>query len=384
MRNGYCLPYLVALCCSVATSGAYADTAADVDFAERCAGAGVIWCVGFDTQSEVNQVGQTRYAAASGAESVVDNPQSYPDNIGPDGHLYPAVDFSHAASGAASLRLTANAVGVANHSGGWYLGSAGTGTWPETFSAGETIYLQWRQRYDFAYTNEVNWGGLGGGGVKQLILWRDGSSCSDLEFVVADSGSRGYPQGYTNCGANPLYQCPAGSSSTNCHPYNTDYQPLSGHQQFLYQYGTSLTDFNCMRNFETTIGCGYWRNHYDRWWTYYLEIEIGSPGEANSYIRAWLSRGNGEPMRQFINFGPFPWSYESDKSIQNLVLTLYKTGKESDQHPAATSWYDELIISSEPIATPNGVGAACGEADWTGISTGTQKVPCPPDLVRSY
>ena len=350
------------------------------DFAARCAAPGVIWCIGFDDQAEVNRVGQVRYPATSGADSIAANPQAYPDNIAPNGHRYPAVDASQAASGEGSLRLTANPVASANQSGGWYLGSAGISSWPKEFRSGETVYIQWRQRYDFAYTNGVNWSGTGGDGVKQIIIWRDEGSCSDLQVVVVDSASRGYPQAYTNCGGRPLYQCPAGSGSSNCSSYNTDYGPKSGHVQFLYQYGPNSTDFHCMRNFETAEGCGYWRNHHDRWWTYYLEIKIGDPGSGNSAIKGWLSRGNGEPMRQFIDFQNYPWSFRSGRTIENLLFTLYKTGKNNGNHSEATSWYDELIVSSQPIATPEGVGdpvvSACN-------SPGPGVAPCPPPAITT-
>jgi len=367
--------FLLLLCVIFVVTNARAESMADADFSARCAGPGVIWCVGFDDQSQVNTIGQTRYPATSGSASIAEDAQSYPNNIAPNGYRYPAVDTSQAASGAGSLRLTANPIGSANQSGGWYLGSAGISPWPETFAAGQTLYVQWRQRYDFAYTNQVDWNSVGGS-VKQIILWRDGSSCSDLQVVVVDSEARGYPQAYTNCGNRPLYQCPSGSSNENCSAYNTNYEPKAGHIQFLYQYGPESDDFDCMRNSETAPGCGYWKDYHDRWWTYYLEIKIGASGQPTSQINAWMSRGNGEPMRQFIDFGAFPWSYNSGKSIENLLFTLYSTSKTSGNHVVATSWYDELIISSQPIPAPEGLGNSNGTSCIDGIP---RQASCPPE-----
>lgn len=357
-------------------TGTLVAQTADADFAARCATAGVIWCVGFDSQADVNAIGQVRYPAMTGADSLAEDPKAYPANIGPNGLRYPAVDTSQAASGAGSLRLTANATPSENQSGGWYLGSAGKTPWPKTFGAGTKFYVQWRQRYDYAYTNQVDWNAVGGDGVKQIILWRNESSCSDLQVVIVDSAKRGYPQGYSNCGGNAFYQCPAGKSGDNCSTWNTDYAPVSGHPQYLYQYGPLATDFRCMRNAESPETCGYWRDHHDTWWTYYLEIEVGAPGVEASRVKAWLSRGNGEPLRQFIDFGPFPWNYNSGRVFENLLFTLYKTSKNSGNHPVATSWYDELIISSKPIPAPRGTPAPRPAVDTippappTGLSLG--------------
>ena len=357
------------------TAIAYADP--DADFAARCAAPGVVVCVGFDDQAATNAIGQVRYPATSGPASRADNPQAYPNNIAPNGYRYPAVDRSQAASGAGSLRLTANPVGSANQSGGWYLGSAGISNWPRTFGAGDTFYIQWRQRYDFAYTNEVRWNSVGGEGNKNIILWRNEGSCSDMEVTLHDGAHRGYPQIYTNCGGRPLYQCPAGSGGSKCGPENTDYAPLKGHRNFLYQNGPNNGDFACMRDSESPETCGYWRDHHDTWWTYYIKVQIGTPRDRSSTIQAWMSRGNGEPMRQFIDYNNFPWNFASGSEMQNLMFTLYKTAKSSGNHKEATTWYDELIISSEPIATPENVGQASNAPRAACDSRGDIS-PCPP------
>ncbi|MBN8279522.1 MAG: hypothetical protein J0M16_02830 [Gammaproteobacteria bacterium] len=281
---------------------------AEQDFAARCARSGVILCVGFDTQAAANALGQTRYPAMSGAGSIATAAKAYPNNVGPNGLRYPAVDNSQFASGGGSLRLTANPTASENQSGGWYLGAEGKTAWPKRFGAGTTLYLQWRQRYDHAYTNQINWSALGGDGVKQIILWSTGSSCSDLQVVIVDAAKRGYPQGYSNCGGRPFYWCPTGKSGDNCSVWNTNYLPMSGHGQYLYQQGPAAADFRCVRGSESAGTCGYWRDHQDRWWTYYLAIEVGQAGKPTSRVKGWLSRGNGEPLRQFIDYGPFPWN----------------------------------------------------------------------------
>lgn len=351
----------------------------ETSFATRCASPGVVWCIGFDSQQEISQVGQTRYAGISGSEAIINNPQAYPNNIGPGDRRYPAFDASEAASGSGSLRVTANPISSSNQSGGWYLGSAGISPWPETFGANETVYIQWRQRYDFAYTNEVDWDRAGGAGNKQIVIWDDGGSCSDMELAVEDSFNRGYPQAYTNCGGRPLYQCPDGAGNSNCDRTNTDYAPKAGHDNFLYQYGPEQRDFHCMRNAESTAGCGYFRNHHDRWWTYYAEISLGNGRSNSSHVKIWLSRGNGEPMRQFIDYGPFSWDYENGDEIANLLLTSYKTDKSSGNHAPATSWYDELIVSSEPIELPEGLEWAANAGECTGNGS-SSVIPCPPVL----
>jgi hypothetical protein len=324
---------------------------AEDDFAYRCSQSGVVLCVGFDDQTEANEQGLTQYAAQVGSTSVAGkngNPvaAAYPDNIDPNkGLRYPAVDYTVSASGAGALRLTANQVSASAQAGQWLVGTSGDSPWAKDFGAGETMYMQYRARYDEAFTT-TQWETVGGGGTKQFILWRDGSSCTDLQLVMVDSNDRGFPQMYTACGANGFAYEPG------------TYSAIPGHVQWLFQHGPDQAgapienDYACMRNFETDDTCGYFRGHANQWWTYQLEVTIGEPGTETSRVRAWVSRGPNEAMRQFVDWGPFAWNYEAGKTFENLALTLYKTDKSSSEHPLAHMWYDELIISSEPIPLP--------------------------------
>lgn len=349
-------------------------SAADTDFSERCAADGVVICEGFEDLSYMNANYFTRYAAQAGDSSIACDynsngnpcPQAYPNNIDPNLSLrYPAQDSSQAASGSNSLRVALNQVANQQQSGTLNIGEAsGYTAWSETFGAGETIYFQIRIRYDETYTdNAGNSSASGGGsGQKQIILYGDGS-CGQIETTIENSSYRGYPQLYTNCGGTPMYLCPEGQTTGNCGSHNNTYSPIGTLSNFYYQWGpnqppSASNDTAALRDFEDDTNSTMWDGHHDKWWTYYIRVEISTTAAKHEM---WVSRGGSEGMRQVIDYGPRSWTI-TDGPIRNLLLTQQSTSK-SGTGVASTVWYDEVIISEEPIRVPYGV--ASGSHDVT-------------------
>jgi hypothetical protein len=81
----------------------------------------------------------------------------------------------------------------------------------------------------------------------------------------------------------------------------------------------------------------------------------------NSYVQMWLAR-EGQPSQLIFDWGPYNLSAGASSENQKygkVWLLPYQTGKSSSQsHPAAYTWYDELIISRNKIADPTSGGTS--------------------------
>ena len=91
------------------------------------------------------------------------------------------------------------------------------------------------------------------------------------------------------------------------------------------------------------------------WVTFYYKVSIGTWGQPNSTIQAWVSVGGG-PYKQWINITNHAL-YEDTAGVDYNMVTLlpYMTRRDSSVSagPTAYTWYDELIVSSQTIAAPN-------------------------------
>lgn len=275
------------------------DQAQINNFQARCAGPGVLQCVGFDS-------------AADFASGIL-----YPAW---DGQVRGVMDTNVKTSGNGALRFEIPSNSAANSSGFW-LGSLG-----KDFGPGDTLHMQFRQRFSQAMlTTQFQ----PGGGWKQFILHPVGSSCTTLEFTMVNQWLQGFPTMYASCG------------SINFH------QELSNGDIRLQQ-----GDVDC--RYQNRAGCMKYRA--DEWITFYLEIKLGPWGSPTTYVKAWMGY-EGQPLKQIVDYPNFSLDYSSSPSerLQRIQLTPYQTGKDTSQsHPTAYTWYDELIISTQPIPAPTG------------------------------
>lgn len=280
-----------------ASSLAHAD---DADFQARCSAPGVLVCVGFDTPAEM----------ASGK------------NLFPawDGKIRGTADTTIKASGASSLRFEVPAFSDANTSGYalWDMGQA--------FGPGSTFYVQFRERFSPVMLNTR----FKSDGWKQIIIHRAGSSCGNVELTTQNVYSRGFPIMYTDCGARTL-------------------QDNLGGGDYMLQQG----DYQC-RYSSRPAGCATYKP--DQWMTFAYRVHVGDWGTATSSIQAWVGY-EGEPLKQWINQNNFVLKYGDSPSdtFSKIQLTPYQSKKDNTQdHPVGYVWYDELIVSTQPIAGPNG------------------------------
>jgi len=349
------------------------------DFTTRCAAPGVIRCVGFD--------------------NAVDLVGDWGDNHGSDPGTNPAsspeLDTTIKSSGASSMKFT-----IASQSG-----SGGAGSWFTNFSndlsvqfgENSTFYVQWRQRFSPEFINTVYLGNGGGpaGGWKQAIigtgdqLWCDGgtnvnapcttaadcpggscaacesvggdpracaTSCSALEVPTQNTNQRKLPQMYNSCTGSTSHG-PYDPFNENFGAYDFKLQNARPSPYCLYSQGQT----NPPSYFPPNGACfGYSPNE---WMTFQVQIQTGPRANdefTNSYVRLWVSR-DGQASEAVLNWGPYNLTAgppARNYKFGKVHLLPYHTEKSATQsHPTAYTWYDELIISRNKIADPDGAPA---------------------------
>jgi len=361
------------------------DASPDEDFENRCSQPGVFLCDGFDDPDEFFRDWHVRFACQSGADSYVRNNQGlqpYPNNRDPVGNRrHPAPDPTMVASGSHSLRLTTATNGCSDQSGEAIRGTeavnAAYGDFPRLpreVSLGETMHAQFRMRFDRAFA-EMPWDTLkssGSPGSPKLFALYGDSSCGQIETTLTYD-KRGFLHGYTNCGGGP-------NGGFKYDPGDYSPQPNSN---FLYSHSPNGTPdgYYCLYNQYQDGNCPIFEGYDDQWWTVYLEVTIGprfSGGQVcESYMRAWVSRGDGEPMKQYWDYGPFCWGWNQVRSYDNVIFWLYQTSQNINKPTETNVWYDELILSTQPLPVPARLDIAGGSGNST-----DNVAPAPPTQLR--
>jgi hypothetical protein len=302
---------------------AFAQVTPDQDFQARCAAAGVVKCVGFDnTTSDVSR-----------------GTNVYPDG---QGTYRVALDTSVKASGGGSMRFDLPPPPHAgqNIAGSWSPSdNNGLG---RLFGQNSTFYVQFRQRFSpemLSQTWDSSW--------KTVIFHQNQLTCAQIELTTNNRYLSNLITMYTECGNRGM--------STNI--ANTTY---SGTPPYLMQQGT----YACPYGQENTTNCLYFVPN--EWLTFYYKIQIGTWDQNNSTIEAWVARQGSTTYKQFIrvpnfnlhcNTDPCSSSPGKDQGYNNLTFTPYMTGLSSSSGRAGVTsktWYDELIVSTQPIAAPGG------------------------------
>jgi hypothetical protein len=309
----------VAVTVNVSNSG----TTGGVDFPTRCTAPGVVKCLTWDNASD--------FTPASGGGGYASG--LYPAE---DGTYQGVQDTVNKVDGAGSLKYVIRAGSVHPHgtnpTGYWLqqFGPDGAGT---KFGEGSTLYMQFRLMVSPEMLN-YNWPSAGGEGWKVFIVWGPipGPSCTGDQFVQENTYQTNVATAYTSCGSPPLY--------TN-----------NGNPPMLIEQG----DYNC------SYGSGYSTNPNcftypaNTWITEYWVVHIGTYGQPDTSFQAWIAP-DGQPLKQFLNLPNFTFGDSSDHTaaLQAIILQPYFSGANgSTSTPAAAMWFDDLIISTQPIAPPN-------------------------------
>ncbi len=272
------------------------------DFEARCRAPGVLVCEGFDSPA--------KFVPAKWPASGL-----YPAG---DHAIRGSLDTKYKASGSGSLRFE-----IPSHSG-----SNASGYWRQriglNFGEGTTLYVQFRQRF----SKEMLTNKWGDTSWKQVIIHNESATCDTLGLTTANYYSDGFPIMYSECGARGLY--------TN-----------DGNPPTMLQQG----DYNCWYGQYNRKDCFYYLA--DEWVAFYYQISVGHWGKADSTVNAWVAL-DGQPYKQWIKMARFVLKNDHPgKDFDTVTLLAYMTNKsETIDHPTAYTWFDDLIVSTHPIAPP--------------------------------
>ena len=296
------------------------------DFSSRCSAAGVVSCRGFDNTTT----------------DIVRNVNLWP---GDGGYWGGSLDTSTYASGGGSLKFTLPAGrATSDISGSWNDGMGAS------FGEGSTFYLQFQLRISpEMISNLPAWKSGTDTAWKTILFHRTGSTCGQIEITTVPFiwSNTPVPTMYTGCGERGFYTNNAGAMD------------LSG--PFIQQGASATSGYKCDYNSisaGTGNGTGCFVYQPNKWLTFYYKIQIGTYGSNNSSVEAWVATDGGA-YKQFVNVrniplfkdGPSP----ADK-YNEITLTPYMTNLNTPASSSAYVWYDELIVSTQPIAAPGSGG----------------------------
>jgi hypothetical protein len=309
---------------STSTSTGAAGAPSGIPFDERCAAPDVLACYGFDSAAETDP-----YLSDSGFSP-------------------PAFDGTTFAEGAGAIHMLVEAGSPADSSG------SATVDFPEGVGQGETLYVQWRQRFspefiDTTYTAN---------GWKQILIHENTSTagCSDSEIVVTNNGEdRDFPIVYHACN---VFHSPV-ENPVDGDIYEHDLQP-GGPTRCLYGWMEDGLDFTEPSDDVDEVACIAYQS--DQWMTFQVVVHLNAWCTGTTYedcpedsrIELWVTAEGTErivaidwPIAFITTTDPATTRYNS------LQLTPYNTNKDPAQsHPTAEVWYDSVIISRAPIADP--------------------------------
>ncbi len=243
-----------------------------------------------------------------------------------EGNAGAEIDTDEAASGAGSMYCDipggADGMGLAHISTD--IGAS--------YGEGSSMYMQWRQRF----TEEYATGNLGGQGMKQWVLYE--RSPADIEVAMLNDGYMGFPQLYTQAGAYYMNKKIDGE---------TAYQFTANGEMIC---GDKSTD-NCKKY----VG--------DQWMTFYYVQKIGNFNQDNSTVELYMA-AEGEPLEQVLYIDDWNFIPNGATAFKAIWLGPFTMGNRGSGNPDAGTWFDEFIVSSEPIADPYTGGASiCEDPD---------------------
>jgi hypothetical protein len=299
------------------------NTASASNFQTLCTAPGVVKCVTWDNPAD--------FTPASGGAGYASG--LYPAE---DGTYQGVQDTTSKVDGASSLKFVIRAGSVHPHGtnpAGYWLQQFGPDSAATKYGEGTTLYLQFRFMVSPEMLN-YDWT-QAGQGWKVFIVWGPipGQSCTGDQFVQENTYQTNVATAYTSCGSPALY--------TN-----------NGNPPMDIEQG----DYNCAYagSGATYTGPNCFVYPASTWITEYWVVHIGTYGQPNTSFQAWIA-SEGQPLKQFINLPNFTFGDPADHTVglQGIILQPYFSGANgSTTTPAAAMWFDDLIISTQPIAAP--------------------------------
>jgi len=301
------------------------STSADADFQARCAAPGVVKCQGFNTMGSPGSADLVRYDVNASQANVL--PRS-------DGQYRATVDTSIKKSGAGSLRFQLDAGYASANIAGQYLPQTNDGL-GAGFGENSDMYIQFAVRFSPEMQSNLN---VWDSAWKVAIFHQDQQSCASKELTTNHRGNTdNWLMMYKDCGGEAMYTALDGF---------TWHEPSP---PYLFHQGNYSCEYPDIGN------C--WSYPTDKWITLYYKVHIGTYEQPNSTIEAWYSI-DGQPYVKWINILSNFRIYCNGGTVcpnevfNNITLTPYMTGLSRAAPVNAYVWYDELIVSRQPIAAP--------------------------------
>jgi hypothetical protein len=299
-------------------------------FTALCSQPGVVLCVPFDDASAIPD-----NEDAPG----INNWQGIGSFI--SGYA-PVIDNTNFSNGGGSLMFTIPASGNAGDSGYFY-----TDLDPNfsiQFHAGDEFWVQWRQMFDSVFLGEY----VGGSGWKQFLLaagdtpYRHQPGCDPPEIAIQNTYYRGFAQGYNACEGHPSYPAFQDLDTDDSLVVETNLSADMNMQQ--------VASLNCRYDTQPKFQDCVWY-FPGEWMTFQLHIILG-PLVNNEYqgstVQLFVAR-QGQDGVLAINIP----SFNLDATYGNLgriLLVPYNTGRLGSYSQDTYTWYDDLIVSTQPIA----------------------------------
>ncbi|HYR83881.1 MAG TPA: LamG-like jellyroll fold domain-containing protein [Terriglobia bacterium] len=327
--------------------------AVNASFADKCNSSNVLSCFSFDSASslyytwptgtpcDTTFAGQSNYTfgnnriGPSNTSAIVQNGQC----------VFPEIDTATSHTGNGSLKFTIPSNSGPNSSGFFTepFKRNSDGTFPYIGPGsplGNVFYFQFYQKFDSNFLS-TNFQCVGGtcGGFKQAIWYGNppfGSSSSSIESTMYNGFQRGVPQMYGQQGSD-------------------DY----GIQDAIgctYAKATSLggggSGFDSQPNYFAPLNPTCIHYAADQWMEFTGRIEIrGASNAPTSRIQLWI---NGQLAVDY-GLAKVNWAGSDGNGFGQFMLTPYSTGKDPNQiHPIGNTWYDDVIVSTQPIPMVNG------------------------------
>ena len=181
--------------------------------------------------------------------------------------------------------------------------------------------------------------------VHGVVAGGGSNTCSISEELTTNNvAGTGDPMMYTDCGGRAFWTLPDGTTS----------QMGGNSTGYLIQQGA----YHCENYFMSVPGPPYTGTcltlQSNKFYTISGKVTVGTWGATNSSVMSSIAP-YGTPQQQFIY--PFLMSLTDDTSnnpdgFSAITLTQFMTGKQAGG-VAAHVWYDELIVSTSPIADPS-------------------------------
>ena len=302
-------------------------TAALADFNNRAAAPGVLTSQNFDAAGTFNQVTSGEGCFISTATNPVPT------------HPLCERDTTIARSGASSMRFVVPGKSD-DRPGGFYVKGLGL-----NLANGQTLYVSYSQRMDAGYLLPMP--AVGGGTTylkNHIMAWWNGvnnlQSCANPDWVTVNPFNRGWPSTYMQCGSDTIQHNFGGV------PFDEwDHNKVSASATFDQGY-------DCPFNAGNGTICFLYPTN--TWVTYMYAIQLGHYGTADSTLQAWVSTPSSPAWRQFMYEPNHNVIQDPGLSLNMIQLLPYWTGRDGtvDSGATGTTWYDELITSTQPIAPP--------------------------------